>query len=499
MLRIAAEFENWKKRARKEQTDAVTEARERVLKDMLEVVDNLERAVGMQAGGNGASTAAPCSRASTWCCGCSSRSSSATTSRPFDAAGQPFDPRVHEAISRVEHRRPGRHRRGRAAEGLPRRRAAAAAGDGVGVGRATAKAAATPPSEGSGALPADYYETLGVDRGSTDAEIKVAYRKLALKWHPDRNPGDKAAEERFKELAIAYSVLSDERQAPPLRSLRRDRRRRAPFAATDVTGATEFFDALFGDLFGLARGGARASGRDLRYTLELDFEEAALGLREDDRVRAPGGLRGVQRHRRRRRQRGARHLRALRRRRRDPQEGGLPDQPARLHGLRRHRAGAARALRDLRGRRAGRSRTALHGPHPARLDGRVDAAGAARGRRRGGAAGRRAICTSSCACARTRSSRARRRATATCWSIEVPLSPVEATLGAEIDVPVLDGRVRMRVPPGTQAGSQFRLRGKGFPRVGGRARRRPRARRRRDAGGGVGRGEGAAREAGRRR
>src|SRR4051794_34829897 len=59
-------------------------------------------------------------------------------------------------------------------------------------------------------LPVDYYETLGVERSSSDAEIKVAYRKLALRWHPDRNPGDKAAEERFKDLAIAYSVLSDD-------------------------------------------------------------------------------------------------------------------------------------------------------------------------------------------------------------------------------------------------------------------------------------------------
>ena len=79
MLRIAAEFENWKKRARKEQTDAVTEARERVLKDMLEVVDNLERAVGMQAAGQRRRRrGAPCSRASTWCCACSSRSWNAT-------------------------------------------------------------------------------------------------------------------------------------------------------------------------------------------------------------------------------------------------------------------------------------------------------------------------------------------------------------------------------------------------------------------------------------
>ncbi|HEV3032717.1 MAG TPA: DnaJ domain-containing protein, partial [Polyangia bacterium] len=61
-------------------------------------------------------------------------------------------------------------------------------------------------------MPRDYYDTLAVEREASEVEIKAAYRKLALKWHPDRNPGDKAAEERFKELAIAYSVLSDRDQ-----------------------------------------------------------------------------------------------------------------------------------------------------------------------------------------------------------------------------------------------------------------------------------------------
>ena len=110
------------------------------------------------------------------------------------------------------------------------------------------------------------------------------------------------------------------------------------------------------------RAGAAAMtvGRDLRYTLELDFEEAALGCEKVDRVRAPGGLRGLPRHGRRGRQRRPHHLHALRRRGRDSQEGGLPVQPARLHGLRRHGPGAARALPELRGGRAGRSRAALH-------------------------------------------------------------------------------------------------------------------------------------------
>jgi molecular chaperone GrpE len=103
MLRVAADFENWKKRARKEQTDAVAEARERVLKDMLEVVDYLERAVGMQTAGNGAVDGPAVLKGVDLVLRLLKQKLERYEVRPFDAAGQPFDPRVHEAISRVEH------------------------------------------------------------------------------------------------------------------------------------------------------------------------------------------------------------------------------------------------------------------------------------------------------------------------------------------------------------------------------------------------------------
>ncbi len=103
MLRVAAEFENWKKRARKEQTDSVAEARERVLKDMLEVVDYLERAVGMQTAGNGVVDGPAVLKGVDLVLRLLKQKLERYEVRPFDAAGQPFDPRVHEAISRVEH------------------------------------------------------------------------------------------------------------------------------------------------------------------------------------------------------------------------------------------------------------------------------------------------------------------------------------------------------------------------------------------------------------
>jgi len=131
----------------------------------------------------------------------------------------------------------------------------------------------------------DYYEVLGVAREAADADIKSAYRKLALKHHPDRNPGDKAAEEKFKEAAEAYSVLADA-----------DKRARYDrFGHAAVTGAGQGFDPTvftgfedilgglgdifgFGDVFG---GGRRRSGpqrgSDLRYDLEITFAQSAKG------------------------------------------------------------------------------------------------------------------------------------------------------------------------------------------------------------------------------
>jgi molecular chaperone DnaJ len=132
----------------------------------------------------------------------------------------------------------------------------------------------------------DYYEVLGVSRTATDVEIKSAYRKLALKYHPDRNPGDHSAEEKFKESAEAYSVLAD----PDKRHLY-DRYGHAGLggAATggfDPNVFTGFEDILggLGDIFGFgdAFGGGRRRGgvqrgADLRYDLEISFDEAAKG------------------------------------------------------------------------------------------------------------------------------------------------------------------------------------------------------------------------------
>ena len=127
----------------------------------------------------------------------------------------------------------------------------------------------------------DYYEVLGVARNASDADIKSAYRKLALKYHPDRNQGDPQAEERFKEAAEAYSVLGD-----PEKRARFDR-----FGHAGVSGAgagpgfnpdifADFSDIL-GDFFGFGGGGRRTAGpqrgADLRFDLEISFDESFTG------------------------------------------------------------------------------------------------------------------------------------------------------------------------------------------------------------------------------
>lgn len=132
----------------------------------------------------------------------------------------------------------------------------------------------------------DYYEVLGVQRNASEQEIKSAYRKLALQHHPDRNPGNREAEEKFKEAAEAYSVLSDQQKRAQY-----DRFGHAGvgspagggFGGIDPNVFSDFSDILgdifgFGDLFGGGRRGSRAQrGADLRYDLDLTFEEAAFG------------------------------------------------------------------------------------------------------------------------------------------------------------------------------------------------------------------------------
>src|SRR5512140_3658844 len=144
----------------------------------------------------------------------------------------------------------------------------------------------------------DYYEILGIEKGTTDEEIKKAYRKMAVKHHPDKNPGDKTAEEKFKELGEAYEVLSDPQKRAAYDQYGHaafDRRAGGFGRAGGFHDPFEVFREVFGgggifeDLFG---GGQRdpsqpQRGDDLRYDLELTFVEAASGCEKEITVTKP--------------------------------------------------------------------------------------------------------------------------------------------------------------------------------------------------------------------
>ena len=145
----------------------------------------------------------------------------------------------------------------------------------------------------------DYYEVLGLSKGASGDEVKKAFRRMAMKYHPDKNPGDKDAEEKFKEINEAYSILSD-----PDKKQKYDKFGHAGvdpnqgfggFRGDYNTGFDNGFDDLFdifGDIFG---GGGRArrktgprKGQDLQKTVELTFEEAAFGVKKRSEERRVG-------------------------------------------------------------------------------------------------------------------------------------------------------------------------------------------------------------------
>jgi len=137
----------------------------------------------------------------------------------------------------------------------------------------------------------DYYEVLGINRDATDEEIKKSYRKLAMKFHPDRNPDNPKAEEQFKEAKEAYETLSDGQKRAAY-----DQYGHAAFEAGGGAGGNPFgagaaggfdFGDMFGDIFGGGRNGGRSQahrGADLRYNLEVTLEEAARGASKQIRV-----------------------------------------------------------------------------------------------------------------------------------------------------------------------------------------------------------------------
>lgn len=320
----------------------------------------------------------------------------------------------------------------------------------------------------------DYYEVLDVSRTATDQDIKSAYRRLAVQHHPDKNPGDADAEDRFKEAAEAYSVLSDAEQRR-----RYDRFGHAGVSSTAGAGwGSPGFGGIedilgdlfgFGDVFSGARaGGARRSaaqrGADLRYDLEISLEEAAKGmtaalriprLESCDTCKGSGAA-----------------------------EGTKPETCATCNGSGqvRYQQGffsVARTCSDCRGigrivkspceKCRGTGRTERERSMEVRIPAGVETgsrmriAGEGEGGTQGGPSGDLYVVIQL-----TEHERFERQGSN--LYLAVPISFGQAALGAEIPIDSLDSQEHLKVPAGTQTGTVFRLKGKGMPVLGGRGR-----------------------------
>lgn len=313
----------------------------------------------------------------------------------------------------------------------------------------------------------DYYATLGVAREANADELKRAYRKLAMQYHPDRNPGDKNAEARFKELNEAYDVLKDDQKRAAY-----DRFGHAAFENgggpggfspggfnfADGAGLGDIFDQMFGDMMG-GRGGRRnRGGADLRAQVEISLEEAFAGTKSQIRVPsrvqcdACGGTGSADKDRKQDNCptcQGAGKVRA--------QQGFfLIERTCTTCG------GSGRVIRTpcatCHGSGTVMKERTLQVSVPAGVeDGtRIRLAGEGEAGTQGAPPGDLYVHVA----IRPHDIFQRDGANIYC---RVPLRMTQAALGGEVEVPAIDGsRAKVKVPPGTQSGDQFRLRGKGF-------------------------------------
>ena len=327
----------------------------------------------------------------------------------------------------------------------------------------------------------DYYEVLGVQKGASEEEIKKAYKKMARKYHPDLNPGDKDAEEKFKEVNEAYEVLSD--------SEKKARYDQFGFAGVDPNfgaggggygGGAGFDFGDLGDIFGSFFGGgfgggqtrrnpnAPQRGESIRMNLTISFEEAAFGCEKElelDRYEscetcrgsgaAPGtspetcpdcGGSGV-----------------VQTRRQTPMGVFASTAPCSRCG------GRGRIIKepckDCRGSGMVRRRRKIQASVPAGIDNgqTISIRGQGHAGTNGGPAGDLLVTIT----VRPHELFRREGTSVLC---EAPITFPQAVLGAELEIPTIDGKVKYDIPEGTQSGTTFRLKGKGIPALNGRGR-----------------------------
>src|SRR5205809_789767 len=308
----------------------------------------------------------------------------------------------------------------------------------------------------------DYYKTLGVGKNASDEEIKKAYRKLARQYHPDRNPGDKQAEERFKEISAAYDVLGDADK-------RKQYDRGGIFAGGGPGGAPGGFDAgsfsdILSNLFGGGggAGGPRAErGRDLEAEVSISFEQSVEGAQIPLTVPTSqrcGTCHGT----------GAKPGTSPKVCPRC-QGRGIESQGQGLFSISQPCSrcnGAGTVIDDpcptCKGSGAQRTikKYRVNIPAGVKEGSRVRLAGKGEAGRNGGPPGDLYVVTHVGA-----SPVFQRRGDN--LEVEVPLTIPEAIRGADVEVPTLNGRKKLRVPPGTKSGTVQRLRGEGPPKLSG--------------------------------
>ena len=326
----------------------------------------------------------------------------------------------------------------------------------------------------------DYYEVLGVSRGASEDEIKKAYKKMARKYHPDLNPGDKTAEEKFKEVNEAYEVLSD--------ADKKARYDQYGHAGVDPNfGAGGFgggFDGSFdfgdlgdicGSFFGGGFGGGRRTnpnapqrGESIRMSIAISFEEAAFGCEKAVTVEryetcdtchgngcAPGTSPEVCPD--------CHGTGTVQVRRQTPMGVFATSSPCPKCG------GKGRIIhqpcKDCRGSGMVRKKKTIQASIPAGIDNgqTISIRGQGNAGKNGGPAGDLLITIT----VRPHELFRREGTSVLC---EAPITFTQAVLGAELEIPTIDGKVKYTLPEGTQSGTTFRLKGKGIPSINGRGR-----------------------------
>lgn len=316
----------------------------------------------------------------------------------------------------------------------------------------------------------DYYEILGVDKGASEKELKKSYRRMAMKYHPDRNPGDEKAEAQFKEVNEAFEILSDAQKRQAYDQFGHagvDSNSGMGGASAGSGGFGDVFGDIFGDIFsgqaGSGRGHSGHRGADLQYNMELDLKEAVKGVTKTIEVPsydACGSCHGS----------GAK-------------KGSQPTTCHTCQGQGQVRIqqgffamqqtcpecqGSGQIIKnpcpDCRGEGRKRTTKSLSVKIPAGIDtgDRIRLTGEGEAGMTGGSSGDLYVQMH----VREHAIFQRDGRHLYC---EIPVSFIDAALGSEMEAPTLDGRVKLKVPAETQTGKMFRLRGKGVTSTRGGA------------------------------